>query len=154
MSFHISGLDPAAFSPLFSDDAALAARGGRRVVAKAATGYPCRVSLADARPGEELVLVPYEHHGVDSPYRGAGPVYIRKDALRFDAGTDAVPDMLRSRELSVRAYDAGGMMLDAAVCPGTAVEAVIARMFDRTRIAYLHVHFAAPGCFACRVDRG
>jgi hypothetical protein len=151
MSFHISGLDPAAFAPLFTDDAALAARGGRRVVAKAATGYPCRVSLEDARPGEELVLVPYEHHPVDSPYRGGGPVYVRRVATRFDAG--AVPEMLRSRDLSVRAYDSRGMMFDAEVCPGTALEGSIARMFERARVAYVHVHFAAPGCFACRVDR-
>jgi hypothetical protein len=153
MSFLIKGLDPAPFAALFADDAELAARHGKRVTVKASPGNPCRVSLEDARPGEEVVLVPYEHHPAASPYRGAGPVYVRRGAVPFDAGANAVPEMLRSRTLSVRAYDAGGMMLDAEVCAGTALEPVIERMLDRTRVAYLHVHFAAPGCFACRVDR-
>jgi hypothetical protein len=146
----ITGLDPAQFAPLFTDDAALAARGGRKVIADG-PGYPCRVSLEDARAGDELVLVPYAHHVVDSPYRASGPVYARRDAARF-SGT-ALPAMLRTRILSLRAYDRDGNLVEADVCPGSDVDPIIARMLASDVVGYLHVHFAKPGCFACRIDR-
>jgi hypothetical protein len=151
MRFRVTGLDPASFTSLFTDDAALAARDGRRVVADETPGYPCRVSLADARIGDELVLVTYEHHATTSPYRASGPIFVRRDAVRYDA--EAVPPMLRSRTLSIRAYDARGDMLDAMLCPGTELEPAIARLFEHPAVRYLHVHFATRGCFACRVDR-
>ncbi len=147
--FRITGLDPSSFAALFEDERALAARGGRRVVADESPGYPCRVSLEDARVGEELVLVPFEHHPVATPYRGAGPIYVRRGATRF-AGT-TVPALFRTRTLSVRAYRAGEL-IGASVVPGTELEAAIERMLADDA-EYLHVHFAGPGCFACRVDR-
>ena len=55
MSFVIHGLSPDTFRPLFAlDDGALAARNIRRVVADADRGFPCRVTLEDARQGETL----------------------------------------------------------------------------------------------------
>src|SRR5215470_56363 len=146
----ITGLDPAQFATLFTDDAALAARNGRRVIADG-PGYPCRVSLEEARAGDELVLLNFEHQPAASPYRARGPIYVRRGATRF-AGTE-IPELLRSRLLSVRAYDDRGNIAEADVCPGTDVEPVIHRMFGDATVAYLHVHFAKPGCFACRIDR-
>ena len=146
----VTGLDPAQFASLFTDDVSLVARGGRKVIAHG-PGYPCRVSLEDARAGDELVLVPYAHHVVDTPYRASGPVYVRRGAKQW-AGT-ALPEMLRTRMLSVRAYDPRGDLVDADVCPGTDVDPIIGRMLADRAIGYLHVHFAKPGCFACRIDR-
>ncbi len=155
MSFRIVGLAPEPFAPLFSlDDAALAARGARRRVADAKPGFPCRVSLEDAEPGEEVLLLRWEHHATDSPYRGAGPIYVRRNAGRaFRGAPGEVPDMLRRRLLSVRAYDAAGMMTAADVTEGRGIEETIAALFANPAAAYLHVHNAKPGCFACRVDR-
>jgi len=152
MHFHIRGLDPERFDPLFTDAIQLAARNGRRVVADAPTGFPCRVSLADARPGDELVLVPFEHHTAASPYRASGPIFVRRGAAVFDA-VDRVPEMLRSRQLSVRAYDAHGDLVRAEVCPGTELEAMIAELFAEPEAHVLHVHFVRAGCFACTVTR-
>ena len=61
--------------------------------------------------------------------------------------------MLRLRLLSVRAYDADGLMVDADVVDGRELESVINRLFNEARVDYLHIHFARPGCFACRVHR-
>jgi Protein of unknown function (DUF1203) len=147
----ITGLDPAPFASLFTDDAALAARNGRRVIADAPIGFPCRVSLEDAQPGDELVLVNYAHHVVDTPYRASGPIYVRRGAKQFSS--NALPAMLRKRLLSVRAYDATGILVEADVCPGSDVDPLIARMLADEAVGYLHVHLAKPGCFACRIDR-
>ena len=153
MHFHIRGLEPERFTSLFTDPIQLAARGGRRVVADAPTGFPCRVSLEDARPGDELVLVPFEHHATPSPFRASGPIYVRRHApAPFDA-IDRVPAMLRTRQLSVRGYDVYGNLAAAELGPGTELEALIAALFGQPEVSYLHVHFAKPGCFACRVTR-
>src|SRR6202171_2758686 len=103
MHFRIQGLPAEQFAPLFAlPDAKLAALGAVRRIADARErGYPCRVSLADSKPGDELILVNYEHHAVASPYRMRFAIYVREGEKTFDA-VDAVPDQLRRRTLAVR----------------------------------------------------
>lgn len=154
MSFQIHALPAEPFAPLFAlSDDALRARGIRRVVADGRPVHPCRVSLEDAGEGETLLLLPHEHHRVDTPYRASGPIYVRETATEARPGVDAVPTLLRSRLLSLRGYDARGMMVWADVRPGTEIEAGIAELFALERVAYLHLHYAKPGCYACRVER-
>ena len=57
MGFQISGLDYAEFSPLFGmTDEQLRQRNIVRRVADTRPGFPCRVSLRDAQPGEMFVV--------------------------------------------------------------------------------------------------
>jgi hypothetical protein len=86
MSFRIIGLPAERFSHLFAlSDGELAAQGAVRQIADARTpGSPCRISLTDAKPGDELVLVNYEHHDVDSPYRMRFAIYVRKGEQTYD----------------------------------------------------------------------
>ncbi|HZK89152.1 MAG TPA: DUF1203 domain-containing protein [Stellaceae bacterium] len=151
MSFRITGLSAEPFTPLFAlSDAELAARGAVRRVADGR--YPCRISLTDSTPGDELILVNYEHHPVPSPYRMRFAIYVREGEQRFDA-IDAVPEQLRSRMLAVRAFDATAMMVGWELIDGHELEAAIERRFADPAADYLHAHFAAPGCYAARVDR-
>jgi hypothetical protein len=154
MTFRARGLPVSHFEPLFAlDDAELVRRGMRRMTADAKPGFPCRVSLEDAEPGERLILLPFEHQDAHSPYRAAGPIFVREAASApFDA-VDVVPPVLRGRLLSLRAYDAAGFIVDADVVSGDDVEAAIARFFARDEASYLHVHNAKRGCFACRIER-
>jgi len=149
--FH--GLDPAQFAPWFSlSDAELAVRGARRRIADSRPGYPCRVSLVDAEIGDELLLVSFEHHATSSPYRASGPIYVRRQAQTQVVLSD-VPDVLATRVLSVRAYDAEGMLAAADIVDGRELAGQLERMFGRRDVAYIHVHNVKPGCFACRVTR-
>jgi hypothetical protein len=66
---------------------------------------------------------------------------------------DQVPQQLRTRQLAVRVFDPDGMMIGYELIDGTGVEAAIARLFDKPGAGYLHIHFAAPGCYAPRVER-
>jgi hypothetical protein len=151
MGFRITGLPPEDFAPLFAlSDAELAARGAVRRLADAA--YPCRISLTDSAPGDKLILVNYEHHPVASPYRMRFAVYVRAGEERFDA-VGEIPEQLRSRTLALRAFDAEAMMVGWELVEGCELGAAIERRFADTRAAYLHIHFAAPGCYAARVDR-
>jgi hypothetical protein len=151
MSFRITGLPAADFAHLFAlTDAELAAQGAVRRTADGP--YPCRVSLTDASPGDELILVNYEHHPVDSPYRMRFAIYVRKGEETYDK-VDEVPRQLRTRTLAARSFDADGMMAERELVEGTALEGAIARLFANPRAVYLHIHYAAPGCYAARVER-
>ncbi len=154
MSFRITGLPAEHFSQLFAlSEQELAERGAVRIIADERTpGYPCRVSLADSRPGDELLLVNYEHHPASSPYRMRFAVYVRKGDSTYDA-VDEVPEQLRLRTLAVRAFGADAMMVGCELVDGREVEAAIGRQLSAPRAAYLHIHFAAPGCYAARVER-
>ena len=153
MSFRISGLPATQFADWFTlSKEELTARHAVRRIADKKPGFPCRVSLTDAEVGEEVLLINYEHLPVDSPYRASHAIYIRVGEETCDA-VDRVPAMLRSRLLSLRAYDASGMMTSADVVDGTELESGIGKLFSDERASYLHVHFARPGCYAARVDR-
>lgn len=155
MNYVISGLLIAAFQKYFDlDSGALLQRGIERRVADSKPGYPCRISLQDAEIGESLLLLNYLHHNVDGPYRASGPIYVREAALATARVRNTVPEQQRSRLLSVRAYDQQGGMRSADVIEGEVLDALIQRFFTDPQIAYLHVHNAKQGCFACRADRG
>lgn len=152
--FQLIGLDPEPFRALFEmSDAELAARHARRVVADARPGYPCRVSLEDAAPGEELILLPYEHQAAASPYRASGPIFVRRGAAQARLAPGELPPYVTSRLISARAYDAQHMIIDAGVCEGDALRGEIARLLSDPRSAYLQLHNARRGCFSVEVRR-
>ena len=125
----------------------------RRLIADAKPGFPCRVSLEDAAPGERVLLLGFEHQPAHSPFRASGPIFVREAAhMTFDA-VDQLPPVFATRLLSLRAYDATGMMVDADVVEGRDAEGAIARLLSRGDTEYLHAHYAKRGCFACRIER-
>jgi hypothetical protein len=154
MSFRILGLPADQFAPLFAlSDEELAARHAVRRIADARKpGYPCRISLTDSEPGDELLLVNYEHHAVASPYRMRFAIYVRKGEETYDA-IDEVPEQLRLRKLAVRAWDADAMMVGCEIVDGRELESAIDRLFANPKAVYLHAHFAAAGCYAAKVER-
>jgi Protein of unknown function (DUF1203) len=151
MSFRITGLPAENFDHLFAmSDDELATHGAVRRNAPGAV--PCRISLTDATPGEEVILTNYEHHAVESPYRMRFAIYVRRGETTYDA-IDSIPAQLRKRTLAVRAFDEQGMMVERELVEGTELEGAIGRLLAVPGAAYLHVHFAAPGCYAARIDR-
>jgi len=151
MNFRIRGLEAGQFSHLFAlPEAELAALGAIR---KTADGpHPCRISLTDAAPGDEVILVNYEHHAVASPYRMRFAIYVRPGEETFDA-VNIVPGQLRRRTLAVRGFNSNGMMTGWELIEGIWLEEAIERQFGAPGAQYLHVHFAAPGCYAAKVER-
>jgi hypothetical protein len=154
MTYSIHGLDPAPFAPLFAlDDAELAARGAMRVTAGASRGFPCRLSLEDARAGEELILLQHVSHDVQTPYRSAYAIYVREGVGKAGPWIDATPPVFEGRPLALRGFGADGLLKDAALAlPGDADRA-IRGLLDNAAIAYIDAHNAAHGCFAARIER-
>ncbi len=154
MSFQIRGLNSGQFSHLFGKSPeVLAEYGAKRVIVDSSPGYPCRVSLQDAEIGESVLLMNYEHQPALSPYRSSHAIFVREGVNAANIGNNEVPEMLRIRLISMRAFDSAGMMVDAEIVEGRRLETVIEKMFSIESVAYLHLHNAQRGCFAARVDR-
>jgi Protein of unknown function (DUF1203) len=153
-SFRVTGLSPAPFRNLFAlSDDELERRHARRMIADAKPGYPDRVGLRDVEVGEAVILVNYQHLRDDGPYRSSHAIFVAERTQEpFDA-IDRIPDVLRVRMLSLRAFDTDGLMLDADLVDGRYVEMLIKRLFADPAVAFIHVHYAKRGCYACRVDR-
>ena len=154
MDFRITGLPADRFRHLFGlAEAELARHRALRRTCDEKPGFPCRVSLEDAEPGEPVLLLNYEHLPVDSPYRASHAIYVRERAQPSFDEVNAIPPALLPRLLALRGFDAGGMMLAAEVVEGRALVPLVAQYLANPEIAYLHAHFARRGCFAARIDR-
>ena len=154
MTYRILGLDPAPFTHLYrKSDEALLALGARRMIADSKPGYPDRVELRDAEPGEPLILLNFEHQAAATPYRSAHAIFVIEGAAtRFDR-IGELPPTMATRPMSLRAFDAEGMMTDAGLASGAEVEPLIERLLAAPEAAYLHAHYASRGCYAARIER-
>lgn len=154
INFQITALREEAFQHLFhQSDAELSAAGIRRMIVDTKPGFPCRVSLQDAEIGEEVILLAYQHHAPESPYRSSGPIFVRKNASTARLAVNEIPAMLIHRLLSVRAYDSNAMMVNAEVVEGKVLSGTIHKFFMDPSVDYIHIHNAKPGCFNCCVTR-
>lgn len=154
MAYRITGLDPAPYRPLFGlPDEELLKRNARRVVADKKPGFPCRVRLEDADPGESLILLNHVSHDAPTPYRTAYAIYVSESAAESAAYVDELPPALQDRPLSLRGFDAEGMLRGALLAHAGEADAKIRELFGRDEIASTHAHNAAYGCFAAKIER-
>ena len=154
MAFRVLGLPSSLFRELYGlSDRELAGRGVQVKIADSVPGFPCRVSLRDAPAGTRMLLLNFEHQPADTPYRSSHAIFVEDGAEESRPGVDEVPEVLARRTLSVRAFGAGGDMLDGVVVNGREAAAIFDRLLSSPEVAYLHVHNAGRGCYAARVER-
>jgi Protein of unknown function (DUF1203) len=148
------GLDPKPFQHLFGQPAEeLGKQGVVRYLVDSKPGYPDRIELRDAEPGESVLLLNYTHQPADNPYRSSHAIFVLEGASVAYDRIDEVPDAMRIRPMSLRAFDADDLMVDADVVDGHQLERLIARFLADPRVAYVHAHYARRGCYAARIDR-
>ncbi len=149
MTFRIHGLPRADFAPLFAlSDEALAARGVVRMAVDAAPGFPCRIGLRDLEPGEKALLLNHTHQPANTPYRSAHAIFVGEGSVDAELEPDEIPEVMARRTLSIRSFDAAGMMLDAGLTDGREAAALITRLLEDARADCVHIHNAVRGCFA------
>jgi len=153
MTYRIRGLDPAPFKPLFGlPDEELAQSGIVRMTVDSPT-FPCRVSLTDRAIGEKVLLLNHVSHDVANPYRATHAIFVTEGEEQAADYVDQVPPVFEKRVLSLRGFDADGMMAEAILTqPGDADEG-IRRLFANPDVATIHAHNATRGCFAARIER-
>jgi hypothetical protein len=154
MSFQITALDHMRFARYFAMSAdELAASHAVRVTASSKPGFPCRVSLADAEVGDDLVLVNFEHQPGASPYRAAHAIFVREGIVQARPAVGETPEVLRSRTLSLRVFDESAMIVAADLVEGQNLAGALDRLLANPAAAYVHIHYARFGCYAARADR-
>ena len=154
MTYAISGLPPERFDHLrHASDNVLASHGACRMTADTVPGFPCRITLDDAAPGETLILTNHLSHDGDGPYRASHAIFVSESAREAAHYVGAIPPALDRRILSVRAFDAAGMMVKAALVQPGEADAVIRRLLADPAVNHLDAHNAIRGCFAARVAR-
>lgn len=153
-NFQFIALQDKEFNDLFlMDEEELINIGAVKMIADKKPGFPCRVSLKDAEIGEEVILLNYQYHFVNSPYKASGPIFIRKGATTAVLDINEIPDIIHHRLLSLRGYNIGSMLVDARVTEGVNLRGMIDDVFDNKEVAYIHIHNAKPGCYSCLVKR-
>ena len=154
MTYRIEGLSPEPFRALFGlSDETLAERGALRVVADKPVGFPCRITLEDASPGETLILLNHVSQEAATPYRASHAIFVREGAQAPAIYVDETPPVFAGRTLSLRGFDGGGMMQAALLAMPGEADAKIRELFAELRIASIHAHNAVRGCFAARIER-
>lgn len=155
MNYQISGLDPADFAHLRTrSDDQLAAHGVVRMTADAWPGFPCRITLDDARPGETLLLVNHCSHDGANPFRATHAIFVSEAAVSPACFRNEIPPALDRRILSLRSFDAAGMMRDAVLVQPGEADPAVRTLFADPAINHIDAHNATRGCFAARIDRG
>jgi hypothetical protein len=154
MNFRTQGLSPEPFINLYGlADDELTARGVKRYVADACPGFPDRIEMRDVDRGAAVLLVNHVHQPGDTPYRASHAIFVREGAERAYDAVNEIPDVLRVRPLSVRAFDSSHWMVDADLCDGQLLAPLIRKFLTDPAVAYLQVHFARRGCYAARIER-
>ena len=154
MSFRIQGLDPSQFRHLAGlSDSALERLGAKRQVVDAKPGFPDRIEVRDLEIGETAILLNFEHQPAYTAYRSRHAIFVLEGAEQALDMIDVVPEVLRIRTISLRAFDAAGAMIDADLVDGNDIAPLIARFFENPLTAYLHAHYAKPGCYAACIVR-
>ena len=153
MTYRVCGLDPDPFKPLFGlSDEELAERGIVRMTVNSPT-FPCRVSLTDRAIGETVLLLNHVSHDVANPYRASHAIFVTEGEGQAADYVDQVPPVFEKRVLSLRGFDADGMMADAVLAQPGEADAGIRRLFANPAIETIHAHNATRGCFAARIER-
>ena len=153
MAYRIKGIDPAPYRPLFglSDDE-LAERGAVRMTVTDPT-FPCRVSLTDRALGETVLLVNHVSHDAANPYRATHAIFVTEADEDPAEYVDQVPPVFEKRVLSLRGFDADGMMADALLAQPGEADAGVRQLFANPEIETIHAHNATRGCFSARIER-
>ena len=153
MTFRISGIDPAPYRTLFGlSDEELASHGAVRMTVDG-PGFPCRVSLTDRSTGEKVLLVNHVSHDVANPYRASHAIFLTEWSQEPAEFVDQVPPVFDERILSLRGFDAEGMMTDAILTQPGEADTGIRKLFEKPEIRTIHAHNATRGCFSAAIER-
>ena len=154
MTFKITGLDPQPFRRFYGQtDRELSTHGVLRYRATAKSKYPDRIEMREAKPGETLLLLNHTSQPANTPYHARHAIFVREGADKTYCKTDEIPEVMRTRLLSLRGFDENGMMHEGDVARGDGLIPIIRRFFKNPDVAYIHVHNAGHGCYSGRIDR-
>jgi hypothetical protein len=122
--------------------------------APAGAGLPCRHCLDWIVEGSERATL----FTLD-PFAGVeklplpGPVYIHADDCERYPEVGGIPARLMTSPRTLNAYGHGRRLVAQEYVESDNAEATIARLFQRSDVAYVHVRSTTAGCYTFRLER-
>ncbi len=154
MTYRITGIEPSQYAHLVGlGDEELSRHGAARMIVDAHPGFPCRVLLDDAVPGEPMLLVNHVSHEGNNPYRASHAIFVSERGVKPASFVDEVPPGLDRRILSLRGFDEKGMMADALLAQPGEADALVRQLLLNPGIDHVDAHTAIRGCFMGRFER-
>ena len=134
----------------------LDAFGGKAELWRAADRYPCRHCLNEAQMDSDVLLLSYKPLRAETPYAGRGPIFLCAEACQAYSAPNAVPEIVATRRVNLRAYESSGKMLyrHSRVAEGSDVQKQIEDIMANAAVEEIHAHTALHGCYLCRFIRG
>jgi hypothetical protein len=127
--------------------------GNRLSVLRDGQPHQCRVCLELSKPDEGVILFAHSPFATQQPYAETGPVFIHERESTPYKNIDQYPPQFPHRAVVLRAYNCEDAIVDAEAVGEREVEQVIAELFEREEIAYLHARNLAYGCFMFAINR-
>jgi hypothetical protein len=154
MDYVIKGLSAEPYRHLYGKtDEELKTFGVKRYIADKNPGYPDRIEMRDAEVGESLLLINHVSMEKETPYKASHAIFVREGAEHPYESRNQIPAVMFNRILSLRAFDANGMMVDAAVAQGEEIQNVVECFLDNDQVSYIDAHNAVRGCYSGKIDR-
>ena len=118
-------------------------------------GLPCRRCLNETAGGEDVLLGSYSLLRPGGVYWTPSPIFVHTGQCRRYDAVDHIPDIVRRRLVSLRAYGEDDMVLYdlGVISDGRAIDAPLQHILADARCSYVNIHTAKPGCMLCRVER-
>jgi len=129
---------------------------GNAIVGQAdsdADGVPLRCCLREAAAAERFALIAWQPADVGGPYAEVGLVFIHVDSCPGYSAVDDYREGFRHRRQLFRAYDAEGRQVNNQIVEGRDAELVIARLFARTDVSFVHSRNVLAGCYMFAITR-
>ena len=123
----------------------------RTIIVDSPHTAPCRHCLQWAKPGECVILFPYNAVPPGKPYSETGPIFVHANPCRRYA-QDEYPGEFRTGR-AFRAYNSTDDLIDAILPNGEEPEAVIEKLFRNPETAFVHARSATHGCYTFKVER-
>jgi Protein of unknown function (DUF1203) len=126
-------------------------RDHRVMTVESPNSAPCRHCLKWAKPGERVILFPYDAIAPGRPYSERGPIFIHADpCARYTA--EKYPDEFRQGRV-FRAYNKADDLIDAQLPNGEPPELAIEKLLRNPDTAFVHARSISHGCYTFRVER-
>ncbi len=154
MTYIVRGLSAKPFLHLYGlSEKELAGFGVTRLFVDTCPGFPDRIEMCEIAVGAHVLLLNHVSMALNTPYRAAHAIFIREGAVDAYEARNEVPAVMFDRLLSLRAFDAKGMMVDAVLAKGDDIEAATLRFFANPEVKTIHAHNAARGCYSGEIVR-
>jgi hypothetical protein len=129
--------------------------GGEAELWRAADRYPCRHCLDEARMDSDVLLLSYKPLEFETPYAERGPIFLCAEACPAYSAPNAVPEIVATRRVNLRAYDSSGKMLyrHSRLAEGSEVQLQIEEILADETVREIHAHTALHGCYLCKFIR-